>query len=60
MKKRAKILELRPTQFAVGMLEVDQKIEELGHLGKKIFKKYLKEISVPVVLSPHGEMYVVD
>ncbi len=60
MKKARPILKLRPTQFAVGMLEIDQKIEELRKLGKKGLKKYVKETRVPVVVGPNSELYIVD
>jgi hypothetical protein len=60
VKKTKSVLKLKPTQFAVGMLEVDQKITELKSLGKKALKKYVALTRVPVVISPHGLLYVVD
>jgi hypothetical protein len=60
LKKTQDILKLKPTQFAVGMLEVDQKIEELRSLKKKALKKYVAETPVPIVVSPHGALYLVD
>lgn len=54
------VLSLRPTQFAVGMLEVDEKIKEVKAFGKKKLKNYLKENVVPVVRSPDDELYIVD
>ncbi len=57
---KQKVLSLRPTQFAVGMLEVDEKIKILSSYSKKKFRKYLRDSRVPVVLSPRGEMYVTD
>ncbi len=64
-KKKAKIkkysiLDLKPTQFAVGMLEVDEKIAALKSLTEKQFKKSIQETVVPVVRSPNGQLYVVD
>jgi hypothetical protein len=58
MKKR--ILDLKPTQFAVGMLEVDEKIELAKKMSKKQLKAYVADNPVPVVLSPHGHLYIVD
>lgn len=58
--KKRKILDLRPTQFAVGMLEVDQKIKEMGQLSKAERRAYLKENEVPVVRGPDNQLYVVD
>ena len=60
MMQRQKILSLKPTQFAVGMLEVDEKIAVAGSFSKKQLRNYVNETSVPVVLSPQGELYVVD
>lgn len=60
MKKYSKILDLKPTQLAVGMLEVDEKITALKKSGKKKLKKYVEETLVPVVRAPNGELFVVD
>jgi hypothetical protein len=58
--KRQKVLDLKPTQFAVGMLEVDEKIEIVRGYGKKQRRDYVDENPIPVVISPHGELYIVD
>jgi hypothetical protein len=58
--KKIEILSLRPTQFAVGMLEVDEKIAIVREYSKKKRKKFVEEMPVPVVISPDGELYVVD
>lgn len=60
MKKKVQILDLKPTQFAVGMLEVDEKITAVRGYSKKKLKAYIDENPVPVVVSPQGEFYVVD
>jgi hypothetical protein len=60
MPKSVKVLSLRPTQFAVGMLEVDEKLEAARKLSKGELRKYVKDNPVPVVISPHGEPYIVD
>ncbi|MBX2994922.1 MAG: ParB/Srx family N-terminal domain-containing protein [Bdellovibrionaceae bacterium] len=57
---KIRVLQLRPTQFAVGMLEVDQKIKDVRKLKKSKLNKYLKENVVPVVCGPDEELYVVD
>ncbi len=57
---KAKILKLRPTQFAVGMLEVDEKLKEVREYSKKKLKRYLKDNVVPVVRAFEDELYVVD
>jgi hypothetical protein len=58
--KKIMILDLKPTQFAVGMLEVDEKIKMVKKFTKKEIKKFVKDNPVPVVISPHDELYVVD
>lgn len=60
MKHKQKILNLKPTQFAVGMLEVDEKIALAKNFSKKQLRNFVDETSVPVVLSPQGDLYVVD
>ncbi len=60
MKNGEKILSLRPTQFAVGMLEVDEKIKIVEKYSKKELKKFVREAPVPVVRGPDGALYVVD
>jgi hypothetical protein len=57
---KVKILNLRPTQFAVGMLEVDEKIKEISQYSKKKLKKFVKTNIVPVVRGLDQELYVVD
>lgn len=54
------ILSLRPTQFAVGMLEVDEKIKEVSTYSPKELKKFVKENVVPVIRSHENELFVVD
>lgn len=60
MKHRQKVLDLRPTQFAVGMLEVDEKIEVVRGYDKKQIRDYVDENPVPVVIGPQGDLYLVD
>lgn len=60
MKRRIKILDLKPTQFAVGMLEVDEKIGIVRGYDKKQLRDFIDENPVPVVVSPQGEPYIVD
>ncbi len=57
---KVKILELRPTQFAVGMLEVDEKLKEAAEFGKRERRTYIDTNPVPVVRGPDGFLYVVD
>jgi hypothetical protein len=60
MKHRKKVLCLKPTQFAVGMLEVEEKIEIVRGYHKKQIRDYIDENPVPVVIGPEGNLYIVD
>ena len=42
--KRQRVLDLRPTQFAIGMTEVERKAKKLRRLSKKRLAKYVKQI----------------
>ena len=42
------------------MLEVDEKVKAVKSYDKKQLRKWVKATEVPVVLSPRGELYVVD
>jgi hypothetical protein len=57
---RKRVLALRPTQFAVGMLEVDEKIEVVRKFGRKQRKAYVRDNPVPVIIAPDGAPYVTD
>jgi hypothetical protein len=60
MRYKIDILKLKPTQIAIGMEEVREKILRLKSMKKKSLKKFLKEHEVPVVISPHGGHYIID
>lgn len=52
---RTKILDLRPTQFSLGYIDVDDKVAKINAIhdpdrGKK----------VPVVVGPKGQLYIID
>jgi hypothetical protein len=60
LKKTVPILELKPTQFAAGFLEIHEKTERARAMKPKERKKFIKTSVVPAVRSPDGELYVVD
>jgi hypothetical protein len=60
MKTIQRVLDLKPTQFAVGMMEVDEKIKSVSRLKKKERKVFVKDTRVPVIKGPDGCLYVVD
>lgn len=54
------ISKLRPTQFAVGMREVDQKIQKLMGLSGHKVEQFLLDHPVPVVLGPEKAIFIID
>jgi hypothetical protein len=58
MKRR--VLEIRPTQMAIGMKEVDIRIEKLKTMRGSDLDDYLHEKKIPVVLGPRDRTYCVD
>lgn len=59
-KKSAPILSLKPTQFAVGMVEVDRKVEELRRLSARERERRAFRRAVPIFISPWGERCILD
>ncbi len=57
---KVSILKLKPTQFAVGFLEIDTKVREWRKLGRKALHAKVAKRPVPVVISPWGEYCIVD
>jgi len=57
---KVNLLKLRPTQFAIGMREVESKTLKLGKLGRSERDEYLRSHPVPLVLAPEGEHYLID
>lgn len=53
-------LELRPTQFSVGMEEVRLKAEKFRKLGKKELEELLEARAVPIVRDREGASFIVD
>ncbi len=60
IKHRQKVLDLKPTQFAIGMLEVEEKIEIVRGYRKKQLRDFIDENPVPVVLGPDGNIHAID
>lgn len=57
---KCKVLELRPTQIAVGMKEVESRVQKIRNLKSRELEDYLKDRLVPVVLGPRKLVYIVD
>jgi hypothetical protein len=60
LKKFQPTLSLKPTQFAVGLLEVEYKVSEMKKLRRKKLQKLVRDTPIPVVVSPWTELCVVD
>ena len=58
--KHVHVLKLRPTQFAIGMREAEQKLKKLRRLRKNQLNKYVQKHPIKVVRSPQNEFYIVD
>ena len=58
--KDVHVLKLRPTQFAIGMREAEQKLKKLSRLRKNQLNKYVRKHPIKVVRSPQNEFYIVD
>jgi len=56
---RVSILKLRPTQFAVGMDEVEFRVKEMSKMTPKKLHDYLHSHKVPVIRGPDG-LYLID
>jgi hypothetical protein len=60
IKRSQPILSLRPTQFAVGVLEIEHKVVEAQQLGKKKLAKFVRKTPIPVAVAPWGDLFVLD
>jgi hypothetical protein len=58
--KKVLVLDLRPTQFAIGMREVAHKVEKLTTLKAKELEHYLESMPVPVIIGPKSRQYLID
>jgi hypothetical protein len=55
VKNHKRVLSLKPTQFAVGILEVQEKIEEMKKLDSRQLRKFVKQTPIPVVTAPTND-----
>jgi hypothetical protein len=58
--RSAKVLDLKPTQLAVGMLEVVSKLAIFQKMGRREQNKFIKKNAISVVIAPNRELYIVD
>ncbi len=60
IKKFQPTLSLKPTQFSVGLVEVEYKVIEMQKLKKKKLLKLIEKTPIPIVISPWKELCVID
>jgi hypothetical protein len=58
--KKPSILDLRPTQFVLGMKEVEFKLSKIKKMNEAEIKAYCDDNVIPVVIGPNHEMYIID
>ena len=54
------ILDVHPTQFSVGMLEVNEKQAAVEHLSSDKLKRFLKKHTIPTVIGPNHAYFMTD
>lgn len=54
------IPQLRPTQFAVGQIAVDQKAKKLVQMGPSEYLEYILSHPIPIVVGNQGQFYMLD
>jgi hypothetical protein len=54
------ILCLKPTQFSVGVLEIEHKVVRARRLSAKKLRKLVRSRPIPVVVAPWGDLFVID
>ena len=57
---KANVLSLRPTQFAIGMLEVEIKSSQIQKLKGSRLANFLEAHPVPVIRAPGEGLYLID
>lgn len=57
---KLEILKLRPTQFVLGLKEVEDKVKRISSYKEKELKEYLEKRKTPIVLGPDKVPYMID
>ena len=58
--KKIDVLDLRPTQFVLGMKEIADKIAKISRFTSEEWIKYRDDHEIPVVIGPRSEFYLID
>jgi hypothetical protein len=53
-------LSLKPTQFSLGLVEIEYKVKMMSEMSKHKLQKFIDKHPIPVVLSPWKELCVTD
>jgi len=56
----ANIVDLKPTQFAVGGLEIEERKAEFEDMEDYVLDQYIKDHEAPAVLGPDHRYYLLD
>ena len=54
------VLAFRPTQFVIGMHEVENKINKIRKFSNDDLKEWIQKHTVPSVIGPNGAFYMID
>ena len=57
---KQKILNLHPTQLAVGFQQVNLKARKMEKKTNNELKEYVQTHEVPVIVGPHNKYYIID
>jgi hypothetical protein len=60
VKNYQSVLSLKPTQFSIGIIEVEFKVLEMQKLSPKKLQKLVDSKPIPVVISPWGQLCITD
>jgi len=58
--KQLHVLAMRPTQFALGLQEVESKVKKLKNMSAKQRKRFMEDRLIQIVIGPKNIPYIVD
>jgi hypothetical protein len=58
--ENVKITDLRPTQFVLGMKEVQFKVKKFSGFSKSRLTEYLESHPIPIVVGPKKQKFLID
>ena len=54
------LLDLRPTQFVLGIREIEYKVKKMRAMSERELRDYCKDHVIPVVKGPKNQFYMID